>query len=607
MTRWIWLSVAVLVSLSEFHGTAVAGDALSPVDVCQVQVGGEIGRRIEVTCRNNLMVLDLEKDFLPPFRKKNQAEGYIGLGKTIDAAVRLAAYTADPAVVQRKRELIAATIAAQEPDGYLGLLRPDARVFALWDIHEMGYLIYGLTSDYRFFGEKASLEAARKLADYVIDRWSADPERKPGGGTITVHMAVTGVESAMLALHAATADRRYLDFCVQMRKLPEWNARIVTGRHGPIEGHAYAHMCRCIAQLRLNRLQPDQRLLKPAHDVIDFLTGHNGLVITGACGDHECWHDTQEGTLNLGETCATAYLIRMLDELLRMEGKPLYGDLMERAIYNALFAAQSPDGRRLRYYSPFDGPREYFQGDTYCCPCNYRRIVAELPGMICYQAPDGVSVNLYTPSTVKVPLAADNAVTIRQETKYPHDGLVVLNVDPVQPAEFKLHLRVPRWCDAPAVAVNGEVQSIKAAPGERFAIHRRWKAGDSVRLEMPMKWRLVKGRQAQAGRVAVMRGPLVFCLSRAKHEKLAKMDLRLIVIDPDSLQEPVADDTVHPGGLACRLQAWEPGAWYPMSKKTLDLTLAEFADPAGEAVYFKVPDPNGVGFVDDELGCPSRE
>ena len=171
-----------------------------------------------------------------------------------------------------------------------------------------------------------------------------------------------------------------------MRKLPEWDARIVTGRHGQIEGHAYAHMCRCIAQLRLDRLQPDQRLLKPAHDVIDFLTGHDGLVITGTCGDHECWHDTQEGTINLGETCATAYLIRMLDELLRMEGKPLYGDLMERAIYNALFAAQSPDGRQIRYYSPFDGPREYFKGDTYCCPCNYRRIVAELPGMICYRA-----------------------------------------------------------------------------------------------------------------------------------------------------------------------------------------------------------------------------
>ncbi len=357
MFRSPWSAACVFCCLLMFHGKTHAADALSPTDVRQVKVGGEIGRRIDVTCTNNLMVLDLNKDFLPPFQKKEQGEGYIGLGKTIDAAVRLAAYTGDPAVVERKRKLVAATIAAQEPDGYLGLVRPDARVFTLWDIHEMGYLIYGLTMDYRFFGEQASLEAARKLANYLIDRWSAEPDRQPGGGTITVHMAVTGVESAMLALHDATQDRRYLDFCVQLRKLPEWNARIVTGRHGQIEGHAYAHMCRCIAQLRLSRLQPDERLLKPAHDVIDFLTGHNGLVITGTCGDHECWHDTQEGTINLGETCATSYLIRMLDELLRMEGKPLYGDLMERAVYNALFAAQSPDGRWIRYYSPFDGPR----------------------------------------------------------------------------------------------------------------------------------------------------------------------------------------------------------------------------------------------------------
>lgn len=601
MTRSVWLSAGILCALLLSHGMAIAADSLSAVDVRHVKVGGEIGRRIDVTCANNLMVLDLEKDFLPPFQTKDRAEGYIGLGKTIDAAVRLAAYTGDPAVLERKRKLVAAAIAAQEPDGYLGLVRPDARVFTLWDIHEMSYLVYGLTSDCRFFGEQASLEAARKLANYLIDRWSAEPDRKPGDGTITVHMAVTGVESAMLALHNATQDRRYLDFCVQMRKLPEWSARIVTGRHGQIEGHAYAHMCRCIAQLRLSRLQPDERLLKPAHDVIDFLTGHDGLVITGSCGDHECWHDTQEGTINLGETCATAYLIRMLDELLRMEGKPLYGDLMERAIYNALFAAQSPDGRQIRYYSPFDGPRDYFKGDTYCCPCNYRRIVAELPGMVCYRAGDGVAVNLYTPSTVTMVLAADNAVTIRQETKYPHEGAVVLNVDPAQPAEFKLRLRVPRWCDTPTVAVNGEPFKVTTEPGQFMVIGRRWQAGDTVHLELPMKWRLVKGRQAQAGRVAVMRGPLVFCLNPARHEKLANIDVRLIVIDPDSLQNPFADDSVHPGGLACRLQAWEPGAWYPLSQKTLDLTLTEFSDPAGKAVYFKVPDPHAAGFTDDEL------
>ena len=599
MTRQVWLSALVLASLLVFHGTAFAADALSPVDVRQVKVGGEIGRRIEVTCRNNLMVLDLEKDFLAvpeegTRRRLHRAGQDHRRGSTIGCTYRRPSRRRAEARAGRRRDRC--TGAGRIP----GARAADARVFELWDIHEMGYLIYGLTLDYRFFGEKASLEAARKLADYLIERWSADPERKPGGGRSGPHgRDRRGIGDARLALrHGGPPLFGFLRTNAEAARLER------PDRHRPARADRRTCLCPHVPLHRptaAGQAAARPRLLKPAHDVIDFLTGHNGLVITGACGDHECWHDTQEGTLNLGETCATSYLIRMLDELLRMEGKPLYGDLMERSIYNALFAAQSPDGRQIRYYSPFDGPREYFQGDTYCCPCNYRRIVAELPGMICYRAADGVAVNLYTPSTVQVPLAAENAVTVRQETKYPHDGLIVLNVDPVQPAEFKLQLRVPRWCDAPAVAVNGEPLSSKAQPGELLAIHRRWKAGDTVRLEMPMKWRLVKGRQAQAGRVAVMRGPLVFCLSRAKHEKLAKVDLRLIVIDPDSLQEPVADDAVHPGGLACRLQAWEPGAWYPMSKKTLDLTLTEFADPAGEAVYFKVPDPNGAGFVDDEL------
>ena len=131
---------------------------------------------------------------------------------------------------------------------------------------------------------------------------------------------------------------------------------------------------------------------------MDFLTRQDGLVITGACGYQECWHDNQQGFFKLGETCATAYLIRLLDNMLRLEGDTLYGDMMERTIYNALFAAQSPDGRNLRYYSPFEGKRVYFDKDTYCCPCNFRRIIAELPTMVYYRCGGGLAINLYTTS-----------------------------------------------------------------------------------------------------------------------------------------------------------------------------------------------------------------
>ena len=98
----------------------------------------------------------------------------------IDAAVRLAAYTGDQRVLALKQRLIDEAIKTQGTDGYIGLLKPGARMWKLWDIHEMGYIVYGLTTDHQFFGEKASLEAAGRLADYIVDRWSTQQDGAPG-------------------------------------------------------------------------------------------------------------------------------------------------------------------------------------------------------------------------------------------------------------------------------------------------------------------------------------------------------------------------------------------------------------------------------------------
>lgn len=599
------LLFASVIVLAQF---APAADVLWPLDTREVKISGEIGRRIEITITNNLLALDADKDFLAPFKEvpEKRHGNYIGLGKLVDTAVRFAASTGDERIVALKKHLVREAIAAQEADGYLGTMPPAKRMWTLWDIHEMSYLVYGLTTDHHFFGEQASLDAARKLADYLITRWMAAPPKEPTPWGITLHMGVIGIESAMLALHSETGDRRYLEFVTQTRQLAEWDAHIVTGRWGLIEGHAYAHLCRCIALLRLNRLQPETRLLKPTRDVMKFITQEDGLTITGEVSDHECWHDTQEGTANLGESCATAYLVRWLDELLRMEGKPIYGDLMERAILNGLFAAQSPDGRRIRYYTPFDGPRSYWKGDTYCCPNNYRRIIAELAAFIYYRADGGLAVNLYAASEAKVGLQPGLTIAVRQETDYPNSGRVVLRIDPTQTAKFPLQLRIPRWTVKPMIAVNGAPVAEVAKPDEFFAITREWKAGDRVELELPMPVRLVKGRVAQAGRVAVMRGPQVFCLNRARHPELANVDLRLLVIDPNSVEGPTKDDTVRPGGMACRVKAWGAGAWYPSGKPNLTLELTEFADTGGEFIYFKVPDPNAVACEDDELLTPTK-
>ncbi len=588
-----WACATMLPALAQ------AEDLFTPIDIRQVQVEGEIGRRIDATIENNVLAIDVDKDFLRPFQKQNRQDGFIGLGMHLDSLVRFAAYNRGNRIVEQKRHVVAEILKTQGKDGYLGIMKPEARIWKLWDVHEMSYLILGLTSDHRYFGEAPSLEAARGVADYIIRRWLAEPRRHPSDGAYVDQLTVIGIGSAMLSLYRETGEIRYLEFCTDFLKIPDWNTQITLGRSGKINGHIYAYLSRCLAQLRSHRMRPNAKHLEASLKALEFLTRHDGLVITGACGVSECWHNTQEGTGNLGETCSTAYLVRWLDNWLCLEGGSQRGDLMERAIFNALFAAQSPDGRLLRYYSPFEGPRVFYDKDTYCCPNNYRRIISELPGMIYYRSAGGAMVNLYTPSTATIKLDDSVSLDLRQETDYPNTGNVVIHVSPSQPTEFSLQLRIPGWCTEASISVNGKPHSV-AGPGFT-TIERTWESGDRVEFNMPMPWRFVRGRKSQSGRVAVMRGPLLFCLNRKRHPELAHIAPKTLVLDPASLEGPVADSSVRPEGIACRARAWKSGADFSTDETDFELTLTEFPDPDGVAVYFAVPDPKAKEFVDDEL------
>jgi DUF1680 family protein len=437
-------------------------------------------------------------------------------------------------------------------------MRPSARVGALWDVHEMSYLVLGLTADHAACGNKPSLEGARRLADYLLERLMVEPRLKIS--ELGPNMPDTGFEEAMIALNGQTGDARYLDAARDYRPLTTWHPPITLGRWGGVEGHAYAYIDKCLSQIRLNPTPEETGLWAPSREVMEFLLDREGLVVTGTCGDHECWHDTQSGTTNLGETCTTAYLLRFWDELYRRTGNPVYGDLMERAIYNALFAAQSPDGRRIRYYTPFEAGRVYHDKDSYCCPCNYRRAIADLPGMVYYRTAEGIAVNLYTASQASVTLDNGAPLTLAQETDYPNSGKVTLRFELSQPATFSLAFRVPRWspkCDA---RLNGAPVDAGVKPGSFGRLTREWKNGDLLTLDFAMDWRLVKGRRAQAGRVAVMRGPQLFTLDPKKSASTSDCEPRLVTLDPGSVTGPQPDATVRPDGLSCRVRVWRPGA-----------------------------------------------
>ena len=298
-------------------GLSVADDRFTPLDLREVHVGGEIGRRIEVTIRNNLLVLDADRDFLAPFRARTQAGGYIGLGKLIDATVRFAAYSGDPKVLALRKHLVDTIIASQEADGYIGMLAPKDRMHGLWDIHEIGYIIWGLLTDEAYHGDARSLAAARKAADYLLSNWTKLPDNWSSTTSVATNVAVTGLERTILRLYRRTGDPAYLKFVIDRRALPTWDLGIVIGRRDGIEGHVYAYMAEsCPARAEPDAARCPAPATCPPRGRLHAEPGRH--LITGATGQAEIWTDDQDGRGDLGETCATAYQLRVTDALLRL-------------------------------------------------------------------------------------------------------------------------------------------------------------------------------------------------------------------------------------------------------------------------------------------------
>jgi DUF1680 family protein len=588
-------------------------DALQPVRLVRAELSGEIGRRIDALIYKNYMAIDVERDFLDPFRKRpplgENGRRYIGVGKVIDAGSLFSAYTGDPAVAARTARLIDELMKTRDADGYLGSMpaEPEGRQnYRNWTLHEQEYAILGLTDNWRYCGRKESLGYARQLADYVLKTFPQNPRPDT--------VCTAGLPEAMLTLYGCTGEARYLRFAAEQRhgyphcevecsSLRDWDK-------GPLDektllrsetSHVYVNVARCYSQTMLYRFEPQDSLLRISRFIMQELTRRGGcLFVVGSASDGERFSYTQDGRDDTCESCVTAYLIRWFDSLMRLDGDLRYGDLMERSVYNALFAAQDPAGRKLRYFTPFEGPRRYFHLDGFCCPGNYRRIVAKLPEMVYYRTNDGIAVNLFTQSKKTIELGGGRKVTIQQQTDYPSSGLVKITVTPSEAMEFPLRLRIPRWCPEATLTINNEAP-LAVRPGKEFhEIRRTWKPSDTLRLEMPMPWRWVRGHCLQEGRVALMRGPVVYCIGTAANAELLRKHKNPgdLVIDPGSLGEPVADKAVRPEGLKVTAKTWPP-VYHREDAAPLDVVFTEFVDPTGVATYVHVPDLTNA--VEDEL------
>jgi DUF1680 family protein len=199
-----------------------------------------------------------------------------------------------------------------------------------------------------------------------------------------------------------------------------------------------------------------------------------------------------------------------------------FADVLELALYNAVISGVSLDGEAFFYDNPLASDGKHHRQGWFSCPCcppNLARLLASLGDYIYAQSDSDAVVHLYVQGSGQFRFGGQQ-VTLSQETRYPWDGAVALRVSAEQPARFGLRLRLPGWCAAPRLAVNGTPVELAVEHGYA-RIEREWQDGDLVTLDLPMPVQRVYAHPAiaaDAGQVALQRGPLVYCLEQIDQE-----------------------------------------------------------------------------------------
>jgi DUF1680 family protein len=212
-------------------------------------------------------------------------------------------------------------------------------------------------------------------------------------------------------------------------------------------------------------------------------------------------------------------LIFWAQRMLHLDLSGKYADVMEQALFNGALTGLSRDGTHYFYSNPLESDGSHSRWAWHTCPCctmNSSRLVASVGGYFLSHSEDAIAFHLYGGIFARLELAGGN-VTLRETSTYPWSGDIKIEVEPEAPFEFALKLRIPGWVRGFKAAVNGQPVANTARDGY-LTITRRWTAGDKVTLELPMPAERIYAHPSvrmNAGRVALKRGPLVYCIEEA--------------------------------------------------------------------------------------------
>jgi hypothetical protein len=616
-------------------------------------LGGVIGKRIDLTVDGNIRKLEIDRDFIRPFREKTMPPPpkmrAIQTGFTVEGIAYLAALRQDEELLALGAGMLNDLMATQEADGYLGALPRDHRGRKVgWDTEELGINLNALVTWHELYGTPGALRAAERLADYVIANWSWQ-----GTHFLTL-------ERGLIRLSETGGNPKYFAFIKDNffpeQKLCRYWARF-TGLNTPLQaplGHGH-HLYRAesiaYAMLQLHDHVNHPELRKAADGIARAF--RSGVAMTpgaygyaerswitqlGRCGVDNPLAPCPGGMRHTGENCAQVWGILLMQkaqvmDLAAEKTGAWWMDAVERTVYNALPASISRDGRRVRYAMETEGIRTWAHLDTFCCPNNFRLGMGLMPRLMFTPDAESNSVSLHLYENMEGSFdLPQGPVRISQRTDYPVSGNVLVSVDPEKACPFTLSLRIPSWAAGATAKVNGE--ALPTEPGTYLRLKRQWNSGDQVELQFPMTWNWLAGTYEQEGRAALVRGPLVFCLNPLRNaipgyeepeydEEVIKHEqdkevllreifangfpdyeddyalLRKIVIDPASVGRLEADLT-RPCGSQVKVKAKLPGAdgWR-------EITLTDFTDEGGRATHFLLAE-EPANLIKDPVFSPRR-
>jgi DUF1680 family protein len=196
-----------------------------------------------------------------------------------------------------------------------------------------------------------------------------------------------------------------------------------------------------------------------------------------------------------------------------------YADVMELALFNGALTGLARDGTHYFYANPLESRGQHQRWAWHPCPCctmNVSRLVASVAGYAISTREDGVAFHFYG-GFETTPTLAGVKVALRETSNYPWAGEVRIEIDPETPADFDLKLRIPGWAKGATAAVNGEPTPLAATNGYA-TIHRGWRKGDAVTLDLKMQAERLYAHpnvRMDVGRAALRRGPLIYCVEEA--------------------------------------------------------------------------------------------